>query len=551
MIKDLISIVMPTYNDAHYLSGAIEDILSQTYKNFELIIVDDGSTDDTQKIIKNYLKKDNRIRSFYKENGGTGSALNFGFKNANGQYGTWISSDDNKNKDFLERLVTFLQKNPDIEYVNSAFYSAFLGNILKPYRWFINEQGKEICAVHLDGLSHNQGEQDLTNKSYIVDNWCHVNSHQCFLGVCFMFTMRLKNQVGDYLEIPGEDYEMLMRMGINSRVGYIDSVLGRHNNPPDSLSMQNRSCVAEANRITQELYKSTKFWNNHNIPKVASFYWGSDKMSFMRYMTIKSFKKFNPSWSIHLYIPNNISNKVTWRDKGADNLHRCDQRDYKNTEDYFSKLLNEVPLKLTKVNFSKTFISESASEPHKSDLLGWKVLSSTGGLWVDMDIIFFKPVTEMDINPFTDTIVCYDQRHCDNDGDPVAPIGFMGSSGDNLFFKTVLKNSKNIFNSKEYQSIGCYAKKSAASNFKKTALLFNNNVFHNIEGHTVYGLDHTKISSIWEENKFNLIKDKGIGIHWYGGHPLSQKYNNLLTHDNWKDFDCTVCEAIKEVYNGE
>ena len=62
-------------------------------------------------------------------------------------------------------------------------------------------------------------------------------------------------------------------------------------------------------------------------------------------------------------------------------------------------------------------------------------------------------------------------------------------------------------------------------------------------------MDYTKIPAIWEENHFEQIKDTGIGIHWYGGDPLSQKYNNLLTHKNWKDFDCTITAAIKSVYD--
>ena len=85
---------MPTYNDSSYLEKAIDDILNQSYKNFELLIVNDGSTDNTMDILKTYQKQDNRIQIFDKQNGGTGSALNFGFEHAKGEFGTWVSSDD-------------------------------------------------------------------------------------------------------------------------------------------------------------------------------------------------------------------------------------------------------------------------------------------------------------------------------------------------------------------------------------------------------------------------------------------------------------------------
>ena len=119
MIKDLVTVVIPTYNDAAYLKKAIDGILKQTYKKFELLIVNDGSTDNTEKILSEYEKKDKRIKVFNKENGGTGSALNYGFSKANGEFGTWVSSDDSKEETYLEDLVNFLIKNRDIEFVCS------------------------------------------------------------------------------------------------------------------------------------------------------------------------------------------------------------------------------------------------------------------------------------------------------------------------------------------------------------------------------------------------------------------------------------------------
>ena len=83
IFNPLVSIVIPVYNGANYVSEAIESALKQTYKNIEIIVVNDGSTDNTEKIVKKYGDK---IRYFYKENGGVASALNLGIKNMKGEY---------------------------------------------------------------------------------------------------------------------------------------------------------------------------------------------------------------------------------------------------------------------------------------------------------------------------------------------------------------------------------------------------------------------------------------------------------------------------------
>ena len=117
MIKDLVSIIIPTYNDAHYLEKCLDDLLEQTYTFFEVLIINDGSTDNTEEVVNKYCKKDSRFKLFSKSNGGTGSALNLGFENAKGEFGTWISSDDRKEPNMIEELVTFLKNNRDIEFV--------------------------------------------------------------------------------------------------------------------------------------------------------------------------------------------------------------------------------------------------------------------------------------------------------------------------------------------------------------------------------------------------------------------------------------------------
>jgi len=100
-----ISIIIPIYNSEQYLSQCIESILTQTYINFELILIDDGSSDKSPEICDVYARKDNRIKIIHKSNGGVSSARNIGINNAIGNWITFIDSDDWVNTDYLYLLV--------------------------------------------------------------------------------------------------------------------------------------------------------------------------------------------------------------------------------------------------------------------------------------------------------------------------------------------------------------------------------------------------------------------------------------------------------------
>ena len=106
----LISIIIPVYNAENYLSRCIESIINQDFKNFELLLIDDGSTDNSQYICDEYARKDYRINVFHKPNGGVSSARNLGLKNAKGKWITFIDSDDYITSHFFEESPTFNTK---------------------------------------------------------------------------------------------------------------------------------------------------------------------------------------------------------------------------------------------------------------------------------------------------------------------------------------------------------------------------------------------------------------------------------------------------------
>lgn len=112
MEENLVSIVMPAYNCAHYIGETIQSVLVQTYEDWELLIVDDRSTDNTKQVVDKFLLQDNRIRYIELEkNSGVAIARNRGIEEAKGNYIAFLDSDDLWKKDKLEKQVQFMQEH--------------------------------------------------------------------------------------------------------------------------------------------------------------------------------------------------------------------------------------------------------------------------------------------------------------------------------------------------------------------------------------------------------------------------------------------------------
>lgn len=110
MIDNLVSIITPCYNGVKYISETIDSVLKQSYNDWEMIIVDDGSRDDSAKIIKEYVDKDNRIKYIYQKNAGSAAARNNGIRNASGRYIVLLDADDVWDEDFLEEQLSYMKK---------------------------------------------------------------------------------------------------------------------------------------------------------------------------------------------------------------------------------------------------------------------------------------------------------------------------------------------------------------------------------------------------------------------------------------------------------
>lgn len=116
-----ISVIVPVYNADRYLNQCVDTILNQTFTDFELILVNDGSTDFSYKICKGYVEKDHRVRLLSQENKGPGSARNLGIENANGDFITFVDSDDYVSVNYLEKMH-HTQEKYNCDVVMTAYY---------------------------------------------------------------------------------------------------------------------------------------------------------------------------------------------------------------------------------------------------------------------------------------------------------------------------------------------------------------------------------------------------------------------------------------------
>lgn len=145
-----ISIIIPVYNVEKYIEKCLKSVQNQSYKDIEVIVVNDGTKDNSQEIVDRFCKEDSRFHSYIKENGGLSDARNYGTNKATGEYIVYLDSDDFWDLNLLERLVNDVETSntkPDLVYF--------------PKR-LIDEQGKELSIEKLENMKEVSGQDVLS-----------------------------------------------------------------------------------------------------------------------------------------------------------------------------------------------------------------------------------------------------------------------------------------------------------------------------------------------------------------------------------------------------
>lgn len=149
-MNSLVSVIIPVYNVAPYVVNCLESLRRQTYKEIEIIVIDDGSIDGSGTICDDIAEQDNRISVFHLSNGGVSRARNYGMDKANGEYFAFADSDDIVADDFIERAVLAIQ---NAEYVSGAFQTINEKNETANIDYMSDFSETVVCSEYLKKMS--------------------------------------------------------------------------------------------------------------------------------------------------------------------------------------------------------------------------------------------------------------------------------------------------------------------------------------------------------------------------------------------------------------
>lgn len=265
-----ISVLMSCYNEEKYIGEAIESILDQTFKDFEIIIIDDCSTDSTRNIIRKYRGKDERIVFFKNdENRGIFWSLNKGLKEARGKYIVKMDADDWSYPNRIELQYKFMEENPDVVVSGGTM---------------------EVCDEKLNILNkrnYNLTDRSIRKKIFRYSPFCHPTT---------IYKTVVARKIGGYdikLAAAG-DYDFYFRLGNNGSFGNVSDVLLKYRTNPGSISLTRARLQEE---ITLEVrkkavkkygYKMTFCDKGYYILQWLSMYVMPQKIKFWLFNKIRS-----------------------------------------------------------------------------------------------------------------------------------------------------------------------------------------------------------------------------------------------------------------------
>lgn len=283
-LSPAVSVIIPVYNGTNYLREAIDSVLAQTFTDYELIVIDDGSTDGTWDLIQSYGP---RIRGFQKPNGGVASALNRGLKEMRGRWFAWLSHDDLWLPHKLERQVDFLLKLPQFK----ACYTDY---------FVIDSQGVTLSQVETPWYPRLEAIRVMFGQMYMGGSTMLVER------TCF-------DQVGFFSEtLPTtQDVDLWMRLLQRFEIGRVPEKLIKERAHPgqDSrkIAVHDKEKIETYSRIFEELDIAEFFpeWTtcaDQDERKAKAYTWFGDTMAqYRNYYTLAEAQylraiKTYPSW---------------------------------------------------------------------------------------------------------------------------------------------------------------------------------------------------------------------------------------------------------------
>jgi glycosyltransferase involved in cell wall biosynthesis len=207
--QPLASVIIPNYNHAQYVSDAIDSVLAQTYRNYEIIVVDDGSTDNSREVVTKFGE---RVQYIYQNNAGLSAARNTGIKASRGSLIGVLDADDMYEPDFLSTLVVALQENPAADGIYCGYQ-------------FVDHQNNLLPQIEARFISHDKLYDALLDGNFFVPESIFLRRYVYEHVGLFDETLRAC-----------EDWDVWLRVTKKYKIIYSPNILTRHRILPGSMS---------------------------------------------------------------------------------------------------------------------------------------------------------------------------------------------------------------------------------------------------------------------------------------------------------------------------
>lgn len=256
------------------------------------------------------------------------------------------------------------------------------------------------------------------------------------------------------------------------------------------------------------------------MDKLLHIYWGGELLPWIRWLTIKSFKQFNPDYKIWLWMPKHPNEKITWR--------TCELNYTVTGINYLERLKENVDeIK----NFNEPDFLKKAHDSQKSDYLVFDALYRYGGIYADLDILFFKP---LDYPPNYDLYITYFE-------DYYSCAGFLIARPQNTILKIFLDNAEQRFKT---TPISCYEKLGASywKHMYQTPADIKNTSVYCLPKNLLFPFTFREVDLIFD--RVLPLPSNSIGMHWFAG--IAGKWINQYTEKKYRSFHSTFSLLCKE-----
>jgi GT2 family glycosyltransferase len=539
------SIIIPSFKRPNLLKWGLFSLSQQKTKYpFEVIVLNDGIEDETEAICNSYKDKLN-IRYIFtgqrneKEEHWRipGYAINIGAKLAVGDVIILMCPEIYIIDNCLQDMIEIMIRNKKSIAITSGFHEKH------------NLYAKELDSTgKLTLQPSNMTPLDTELPFFMAidrEDFISIGGYdEDFIGYCW------------------DDNDIVSRLKLNK--GIITKINAKvvHLNHP-KLDY-NKNNIMELWKYNKKLYDERKniivrnknkvwgigngqleqpVWHLKEIPKIAHFYWGHPYLPYLNYLSVYTFHKYNPDWEIRLYYAKSPYLKQTWKDSN---------QKFTFTGKNYYKELRTLPIKFIEFDMESIEVSNDIAEVFKSEYLKNYLLSKEGGLWSDMDILYFKPMHCIDVNieynKSITNIVSIDTRFSKK---WVHSIGFLLSSPNNEYHKYFFEEGKKHFDPNSYQSLGALLFNEVCPYMDSISIKFPKckAVSMNYDTVYAYGYINRNIFKLFSQGDMRYYTKNSIGCHWYGGWKEAIRYINEVNETNYKNFPNVLCKTIRLALN--